>query len=265
MSLLQAVRRNGSTVLAITFLLSIVIKTPAADLPAKAAIFLRAYPESLAGYRDNKLILRDGRELVFDDGRSKTYEQLLSDADPKDELAQSYPVGPDSYGAPAVNFDPGRFRCSMLFMAMYGANAKEVESHLTSIPWLPRSTHERVRITTVNGIDKKLTAISEEFDQLPPDKKKYVTNIAGTFNWRQIAGSKQLSAHSFGIAIDINSGFSDYWRWGSGLGQEGSIPYRNRIPHEIVEIFERHGFIWGGKWYHYDTMHFEYRPELLPQ
>ena len=32
----------------------------------------------------------------------------------------------------------------------------------------------------------------------------------------------------------------------------------------IVEIFERHGFIWGGKWYHYDTMHFEYRPELLP-
>jgi len=33
---------------------------------------------------------------------------------------------------------------------------------------------------------------------------------------------------------------------------------------EIVEIFERHGFIWGGKWYHYDTMHFEYRPEMLP-
>jgi hypothetical protein len=31
-----------------------------------------------------------------------------------------------------------------------------------------------------------------------------------------------------------------------------------------VEIFERHGFIWGGKWFHYDTMHFEYRPEMLP-
>jgi hypothetical protein len=37
----------------------------------------------------------------------------------------------------------------------------------------------------------------------------------------------------------------------------------NRIPLEIVAIFERHGFIWGGKWSHYDTMHFEYRPELL--
>ena len=28
-------------------------------------------------------------------------------------------------------------------------------------------------------------------------------------------------------------------------------------------IFEKHGFIWGGRWYHYDTMHFEYRPELV--
>ncbi|MGC1959145.1 MAG: M15 family metallopeptidase, partial [Pseudolabrys sp.] len=38
---------------------------------------------------------------------------------------------------------------------------------------------------------------------------------------------------------------------------------RNRIPIEIVRIFEKQGFIWGGYWYHFDTMHFEYRPELL--
>jgi hypothetical protein len=40
-------------------------------------------------------------------------------------------------------------------------------------------------------------------------------------------------------------------------------PYRNRVPYEIVEIFERHGFIWGGKWGHFYTMHFEYRPEFF--
>jgi D-alanyl-D-alanine carboxypeptidase len=28
-------------------------------------------------------------------------------------------------------------------------------------------------------------------------------------------------------------------------------------------IFEQHGFVWGGKWRHHDTMHFEYRPELI--
>ena len=35
------------------------------------------------------------------------------------------------------------------------------------------------------------------------------------------------------------------------------------MPRAIVDAFERHGFVWGGRWYHYDTMHFEYRPELL--
>ena len=40
--------------------------------------------------------------------------------------------------------------------------------------------------------------------------------------------------------------------------------YKNRMPLEIVEAFEHEGFIWGGQWAHYDTMHFEYRPELLP-
>jgi D-alanyl-D-alanine carboxypeptidase len=30
-----------------------------------------------------------------------------------------------------------------------------------------------------------------------------------------------------------------------------------------VRIFEKQGFVWGGYWYHFDTMHFEYRPELL--
>jgi peptidoglycan LD-endopeptidase CwlK len=43
----------------------------------------------------------------------------------------------------------------------------------------------------------------------------------------------------------------------------GRLPYKNQIPWDIIHIFESHGFIWGGKWYHYDTMHFEYRPEQL--
>ena len=39
--------------------------------------------------------------------------------------------------------------------------------------------------------------------------------------------------------------------------------YENKMPHDIVKVFEKHGFIWGGRWYHYDTMHFEFRPEIL--
>jgi D-alanyl-D-alanine carboxypeptidase-like protein len=49
----------------------------------------------------------------------------------------------------------------------------------------------------------------------------------------------------------------------SNADASGRITYKDQIPWEIIRIFESHGFIWGGKWYHYDTMHFEYRPELL--
>jgi len=30
-----------------------------------------------------------------------------------------------------------------------------------------------------------------------------------------------------------------------------------------VEIFENNNFIWGGKWSHFDILHFEYRPEII--
>ena len=233
-------------------------------VPAAATLFLRSYPSTLTGFSNNQLLFRNGAKVEFDDGKNKSFDELLAHATPLNELAQAYPVGPDSYQPPEYNDDPGRFRCAALFRAMYGNSPSEVEAHLVSIPWMPRSTHARVRITSVNGVDRALAAVSAELDQLPEDQKKYVTTTSGTYNWRPIAGSDQLSAHSFGIAIDINSEYSDYWRWAKP-SEQGKIAYRNRIPHSIIEIFERHGFIWGGKWYHYDTMHFEYRPELLGQ
>jgi peptidoglycan L-alanyl-D-glutamate endopeptidase CwlK len=233
-------------------------------VPEAAAIFLRGYPATLIAFSNNHLLFRNGAKVEFDDGKKKDFNALLTDATPLNQLAQPYPMGPDSYQPPEYNNDPGRFRCAAFFRAMYGNSPSEVESHLVTIPWMPRSTHKTVRITSVNGVDRALAAVSAELDQLPEPEKKFVTTTSGTFNWRPIAGSDQLSAHAFGIAIDINSDYSDYWRWAKPNG-ESKIAYRNRIPHSIVEIFERHGFIWGGKWYHYDTMHFEYRPELLGQ
>ena len=43
------------------------------------------------------------------------------------------------------------------------------------------------------------------------------------------------------------------------------MPYDKRWhpPKEVVKVFEKYGFIWGGKWHNYDTIHFEYRPELI--
>src|ERR1700693_1248984 len=72
--------------------------------------------------------------------------------------------------------------------------------------------------------------------------------------------TRSPSPPGYGTPIDLNLAFSDYWYW---RPHDGPIVYRSRMAEEIVTIFETHGFIWGGKWYHFDTMHFEYRPELL--
>ena len=90
-----------------------------------------------------------------------------------------------------------------------------------------------------------------------------MTPSAGTFLWRTVAGTPRLSVYSFGAAIDLNVARSSYWAWsGYREGQRG-ITYRNAFPLKVVDVFERHGWIWGGRWYHHDTMHFEYRPELF--
>jgi hypothetical protein len=62
------------------------------------------------------------------------------------------------------------------------------------------------------------------------------------------------------VSIDLNVALSHYWRWQKPAAP---IQWRNRVPQAIVDAFEAEGFIWGGRWYHYDTMHFEYRPEIV--
>ena len=140
---------------------------------------------------------------------------------------------------------------------MYGYSESEVRKNLVTITWIPGIANAKVMVSRINDADKFFKAVSDELENISDELKKYVQKTAGTFNYRNIAGTKRLSVHSFGIAIDINTQYSDYWQW------DKKIQYKNKIPIEIVEIFEKRGFIWGGKWYHYDTMHFEYRPELL--
>lgn len=90
-----------------------------------------------------------------------------------------------------------------------------------------------------------------------------------SFFWRRIAGTKSRSLHSYGVAIDIlkeNSTKAMYWLWRQNQKIDWlrePISVRWNPPNSVVEIFEKYGFVWGGKWTFYDTMHFEYKPEIL--
>lgn len=205
--------------------------------------------------------MKNGARIAWDDGvTGKTFDQLLDDPDLGDQLSIPYPIGRD-YDVPGLNDDPGRIRSEEFFKAVYGATPAEVKQNLVSVAWMPSLAKKKLKFNGQNGAAAALERVVVELEQLPPHLLKYVATSAGTYNWRTIAGTDRLSVHSFGIAVDIAVKYSDYWRW--VMKKDPSLPYRNRVPVEIAEVFERHGFVWGGKWYHFDTMHFEYRPELL--
>lgn len=224
---------------------------------------LLAYPDHLCGAEGNTILWCDGETMPYDDGKGpKTHRQKLEDADLQEQMEQIYPRGTGFPVPPTTDFEPGRIRNERFFKKMYGDSAERVRKNLAPVNWLPASGGKRLYMTTVNRVNEHLQAVSNELDQLPAPLKRFVDNPAGSFNWRVIARERRLSPHSFGIAVDINAASGDYWLWNSGTEREPRT-YRNRVPIEIVWIFEKHGFIWGGKWYHFDTLHFEYRPELL--
>lgn len=214
-----------------------------------------AYPSTIAKIRNNHVFLINGDSILFDDGRKKSHLELLEETDIEDMFIQPYKVPEDK---PAYLYDPGRSRAEILFKAMYGESAKKVEQNLTTLEWFG----QKVKFNSINGAADSLKAVAKELSQWP-DLKHYLKS-SGTFYWRPVRGANRMSAHSYGIAFDIGVDKSNYWQWTLGSNDEmKEVKYQNKIPREIVEIFQKHGFIWGGAWYHYDTMHFEFRPDLL--
>ena len=222
----------------------------------------KAYPAFIKTFSNNIIFFIDNEQMNYDDGiKNKTFEEKLNNPSLKDQLSIKYiKIDEDQNYIPMKNEDAGRIRYEAFFKKMYGSNQEEIKKNLTKIIWLPKTSNKTLLVTTINNVDKKLQAISDELELLPIELKSFVDNPAGVTNWRKISNTNRLSSHSFGIAIDINVKKSDYWQWHK---KNGTVNYKNKIPLEIARIFEKHGFIWGGRWYHYDTMHFEYRPELL--
>ena len=238
----------------------LVLAVSDASQAASIDDLLRAYPDALSGFDGTNLIWRDGTRMPVSDGHpGRSLEQQLRYGSILDQLRLDYPVG--ALVQPPRE-DPGRVRNRVFFDRMYGdCKAGEVTPRLAPVVWLPRTWGHRVMVTAVNGIDRQLATVSRELEELPPEDKKFLFPV-GTYACRPVADTAQTSTHAWGAAIDINPKFGDYWLWHGGRAA-GLPAYVNRIPPEIVRVFERHGFIWGGRWMHFDTMHFEYRPELF--
>ncbi len=114
---------------------------------------------------------------------------------------------------------------------------------------------------------EKVELVSEyDYD----DNLSMINNNTSAFNYRYIEGTKRLSNHSYGLAIDINPLYNPFvYNVGGKQVISPSIgsKYADRtihFEHKIDENdlaykeFIKHGFTWGGSWNNKkDYQHFE--------
>ena len=105
------------------------------------------------------------------------------------------------------------------------------------------------------------------------DERQMRANNTSCFCYRNVSGSKNLSKHARGLAIDINPLYNPYVRHSKKNGSlivepETAKKYADRkadFPYKITrsdlcyKLFIQHGFKWGGAWRTLkDYQHFEF-------
>ena len=143
------------------------------------------------------------------------------------------------------------------------ASKTEAASHMTriSVPvWKlskGKKTASKMSITVNKKLANNVKAIFAEIYAL--DMRFPITALAG-YSYRRIVGpgltgSPIMSHHSFSAAIDINKAYNKFYL--EGDLRDASHPYY--IPREVIDIFARYGWAWGGDFKEgFDTMHFQY-------
>lgn len=221
-----------------------------------------AYPDNIVGVENNNnstyIITNSGAHILYDDKKEKSVDGKLNNPDLQDMLEQQYPLDNIDTVMPD-NLDPGRARVYALLNDVYGISQSKIESNLVNV----RTGNMNARFNKQNQAAESLKKCMIEINQLIKNNSKiynFVYPVSGTFNYRYVSGTGRLSAHAFGIAIDLKSDKSDYWKWAT---RESATKRISIYPKEIVQVFEKNNFIWGGKWSHFDILHFEYRPEVI--
>jgi len=244
------------------------------DLEAQEHImrtFARAHPEKITDVQfiDNDWsMLVNGERFFFANGR------FLPESE-RHRWEEFYPY--DFYAYPWVGTMQERLAAfanpvrsvgsSFLFDALYSSPTKgeswnqqvlysflgvKMVVHRFVAPLLD-IVQERIRYASLT--DPSIDEWIAELQTTPP--------IFG-WNWRTIAGTNRRSLHSYGIAIDLlpvhMAGRHTYWQWS---GANFDFDNLWAPPQAVIAAFRSFGFIWGGNWNLIDTMHFEYRPEIL--
>jgi hypothetical protein len=165
--------------------------------------------------------------------------------------------------------NPPRRNDAFLGLLLRAADRAETEARIVKmeVAGFTVSVHEEIA-----GPLARVADTLRALKAADPQVKAFLRGLVemNGYNYRFVDGTRTRSYHSYGLAVDLiprtYGGRHPYWRWAIEKEPDWwAVPYTRRwmVPTPVVEAFERQGFVWGGKWLFYDTMHFEYRPEVL--
>lgn len=228
-----------------------------------ASCLTTAYSQILS-IKDNTVYFANGNTQLLGSDIKRNMMEILKKPTIREQFSVPYYSG---FKIPKMYESPGRIRNDLFFKNLYGKTEQEIKANLVSVYWEPSKS--KVSFNKLNNAASQLEKVGKEIAK-HPELVSYVNKTLGTFNFRKIAGTNRLSPHSFGIAIDFTlpKNLHQYWRWSGCTSENSPCPYPEQLIKDenlkkVVGIFEKYGFIWGGKWANYDSVHFEYRPELL--
>ena len=234
----------------------------AGDEQIAAQALALAYPGLSVDLDKGSVTTEAGATFPFASARKVTGKALLEDATLGDQFVYLYPLAFSFEERKTPFFDPGRVRNETFFRHLFFDSRSEARKSLVKVGYKGKGATASFVVTRKHCVDVQLKAALSEIASYGAKMDRFFKKTGGGFSWRVIAGTNRLSSHSFGSAVDVNTDLGKYWKWtGAREGQVGD--YANEIPKELVGAMERRGFIWGGKWNHFDGMHFEYRPELI--
>ncbi len=237
----------------------LTIALPKVVDPVATAIEV-AYPG--VKIEDDHVVFSADIRLPLGEVREIEPAKRLLDPSIREQFFYRYPLDFDLRPRSNAWVDPGRLRNTDFIRALYPGGKSDIARGLRTVIYPGLGVKPKFLASQRHCVYVQLQAALAEVAEIGVGMDRYFRRPGGSFAWRRIAGTQRYSAHSFGIAIDVDKTLGQYWRWsGAKPGKAGR--YKNKIPEEMVRAFERRGFIWGGKWHHYDGMHFEYRPELI--
>ena len=193
-------------------------------------------------------------------------KEHFQDEDRYESIFYDYPIGRLTK-IPSYREIPRR--ASDFLDQLFGKTEIQIRKHGQLVSFLNHKAFVNcICIEPLKEVEKQIIQSAEK----DPEVKAYIDNlyILYSFQTKKVIGSQNVSNHSYGLAIDLVPRSYHrkhvYWKWSAVLDKKWpqiSLNRRWSPPQGVIDAFERNGFVWGGKWSHFDMIHFEYRPEII--